>query len=125
MYKQPVTRGEIEEVRGVSVSSDTIRSLLERDWIKVVGHKDIPGQPALYATTNSFLDYFDLKNLKDLPALNEIKDIGEMNAELALDAVLQIEKADRDVTQNETTVKDTHNNNQITYSPLEPSKNDI
>ena len=125
MYKQPVTRGEIEEVRGVSVSSDTIRSLLERDWIKVVGHKDVPGQPALYATTNSFLDYFDLKNLKDLPALNEIKDIGEMNAELALDAVLQIEKADRDVTQNETTVKDTHNNNQITYSPLEPSKNDI
>jgi segregation and condensation protein B len=91
----------------------------------VVGHKDVPGQPALYATTNSFLDYFDLKNLKDLPALNEIKDIGEMNAELALDVVLQIEKADRDVTQNETTVKDTHNNNQITYSPLEPSKNDI
>ena len=125
VYKQPVTRGEIEEVRGVSVSSDTIKSLLERDWIKVVGHKDIPGQPALYATTNSFLDYFDLKNLKDLPALNEIKDIGEMNAELALDVVLQIEKADRDVTQNETTVKDTHNNNQITYSPLEPSKNDI
>ncbi|MFT7267136.1 MAG: segregation and condensation protein B [Porticoccus sp.] len=125
VHKQPVTRGEIEEVRGVSVSSDTIRSLLERDWIKVVGHKDVPGQPALYATTNFFLDYFDLKNLKDLPALNEIKDTGEMNAELALDAALQIEKADSDVTQNEPAVKDMHSNNQITDSPLEPLKNDI
>ncbi len=125
VYKQPVTRGEIEEVRGVSVSSDTIRSLLERDWIKVVGHKDVPGQPALYATTKFFLDYFDLKNLKDLPALNEIKNIGEMNTELTLNAVLQIEKAESDATQNEPAVKDIHNNNQITDSPLEPLKNDI
>jgi segregation and condensation protein B len=120
VYKQPVTRGEIEEVRGVSVSSDTIRSLLERDWIKVVGHKDVPGQPALYATTSFFLDYFDLKNLKDLPVLNEIKNIREMNTGLALDVVLQTEKASSDIIQNESAVKDIGDNNQITDSPLEP-----
>ena len=120
VYKQPVTRGEIEEVRGVSVSSDTIRSLLERDWIKVVGHKDVPGQPALYATTNFFLDYFDLKNLKDLPVLNEIKNIREMNTGLALDVLLQTEKASSDIIQNESAVKDIGDNNQITDNPLEP-----
>jgi|TARA_B110000503_G_C7139246_1_gene410191 segregation and condensation protein B len=120
VYKQPVTRGEIEEVRGVSVSSDTIRSLLERDWIKVVGHKDVPGQPALYATTSFFLDYFDLKNLKDLPVLNEIKNIREMNTGLALDVLLQTEKASSDIIQNESAVKDIGDNNQITDSPLEP-----
>ena len=120
VYKQPVTRGEIEEVRGVSVSSDTIRSLLERDWIKVVGHKDVPGQPALYATTNFFLDYFDLKNLKDLPVLNEIKNIREMNTGLALDVLLQTEKASSDIIQNESALKDIGDNNQITDNPLEP-----
>ena len=120
VYKQPVTRGEIEEVRGVSVSSDTIRSLLERDWIKVVGHKDVPGQPALYATTSFFLDYFDLKNLKDLPVLNEIKNIREMNTGLALDVLLQTEKASSDIIQNESALKDISDNNQITDNPLEP-----
>ncbi|MHA1568375.1 MAG: SMC-Scp complex subunit ScpB [Alphaproteobacteria bacterium] len=83
-YRQPITRGEIEEVRGVSVSSQIIRTLLERDWIKVVGHRDVPGKPALYATTRTFLDYFNLKSLDELPSLAELRDIDAINAELEL-----------------------------------------
>lgn len=70
-YKQPITRGEIENVRGVSVSSNIIRTLVERNWIKVVGHKEVPGRPSLYGTTNEFLDYFSLTNLSQLPELIE------------------------------------------------------
>ena len=81
-YRQPITRGEIEEVRGVSVSSQIIKSLMERDWIKVVGHRDVPGKPALYATTREFLDYFNLKSLQELPTLAELRDIDAINAEL-------------------------------------------
>ena len=83
-YRQPITRGEIEEVRGVSVSSQIIKSLMERDWIKVVGHRDVPGKPALYATTRAFLDYFNLKSLQELPPLSELRDIDAINAELEL-----------------------------------------
>jgi len=83
-YRQPLTRGDIELVRGVAVSSDIIRSLLERDWIRVVGHRDVPGKPALYATTKQFLDYFNLKNLEHLPALSEIKDLTELDPELEM-----------------------------------------
>lgn len=83
-YRQPITRGEIEEVRGVSVSSQIIKSLMERDWIKVVGHRDVPGKPALYATTREFLDYFNLKSLEELPTLAELRDIDAINAELEL-----------------------------------------
>jgi segregation and condensation protein B len=83
-YRQPITRGEIEDVRGVSVSTNIVRTLLERDWVKVVGHRDVPGKPAMYATTRQFLDYFNLKNLSDLPTLAEIRDIDSINAELDL-----------------------------------------
>ena len=83
-YRQPITRGEIEEVRGVSVSSQIIKSLMERDWIKIVGHRDVPGKPALYATTREFLDYFNLKSLDELPSLAELRDIDAINAELEL-----------------------------------------
>ena len=83
-YRQPITRGEIEEVRGVSVSSNIIRTLHEREWIKVLGHKDVPGKPALYGTSREFLDYFDLKSLDDLPTLAEIKDLDKTYPELAL-----------------------------------------
>lgn len=85
-YRQPITRGEIEEIRGVTVSSDMIKSLLERDWIRVVGHRDVPGRPALYATTHDFLDYFDLKSLEQLPTLSDIRDLDKVNAELQLEA---------------------------------------
>jgi segregation and condensation protein B len=83
-YRQPLTRGDIELVRGVAVSSDIIRSLMEREWIRVVGHRDVPGKPALYATTKQFLDYFNLKSLEHLPALSELKDLTELDPELEM-----------------------------------------
>ena len=81
-YRQPITRGEIEQVRGVAVSSNTIQALEEREWIRVVGHRDVPGKPALFGTTKIFLDYFGLKRLEDLPPLSELKDIGELEPQL-------------------------------------------
>ncbi len=81
-YRQPITRGEIEEIRGVAVSSNIIKTLHEREWIRVVGHRDVPGRPAMYATTRQFLDYFNLKSLDQLPALAEIRDLETLNAEL-------------------------------------------
>lgn len=84
-YRQPITRGDIEEIRGVAVSSHIIKTLMEREWIRIVGHKDVPGRPAMFATTRRFLDYFNLKNLDELPTLAEIRDLDSMNAELALE----------------------------------------
>lgn len=81
-YRQPITRGEIEEIRGVAVSSNIIKTLQERDWVRVVGHRDVPGRPAMYATTRQFLDYFNLRNLDQLPPLAEIRDLETLNAEL-------------------------------------------
>ncbi|KGE05342.1 SMC-Scp complex subunit ScpB [Pseudohaliea rubra] len=81
-YRQPITRGEIEEIRGVAVSSNIIKTLQEREWLRVVGHRDVPGRPAMYATTRQFLDYFNLKSLDQLPALAEIRDLETLNAEL-------------------------------------------
>lgn len=81
-YRQPITRGDIEQVRGVAVSSDLIRTLMEREWVRVVGHRDVPGRPALYATTRQFLDYFNLKSLDELPPLGELRDLDEFNAAL-------------------------------------------
>lgn len=86
-YRQPITRGDIEDIRGVSVSSDIIKSLLEREWVKVVGHRDVPGRPALYATTKQFLDYFSMSSLDQLPILSDIKDIEDINPGLGLDVV--------------------------------------
>ncbi len=83
-YRQPITRGDIEEIRGVAVSSHIMKTLMERDWVKVVGHRDVPGRPSLYATTRQFLDYFNLKNLEDLPSLSDIRDLDEMNNVLNL-----------------------------------------
>ena len=76
-YRQPITRGDIEDVRGVAVTTGIIRTLLERDWIRVVGHRDVPGRPAMFGTTREFLDYFGLKKLDDLPPLSEIKDLDD------------------------------------------------
>ncbi len=84
-YRQPITRGEIEEVRGVSVSTNIIKTLLEREWVRVVGHRDVPGKPSLYATTKGFLDYFNLKSLSELPTLAEIRDLDTINQELDLE----------------------------------------
>lgn len=100
-YRQPITRGEIEDVRGVSVSSSIIKTLQERDWIHVVGHREVPGRPAMYATTKQFLDYFSLKNLNELPSLSELRDLSTIGAELQLDLSdipeLQLAPANDDV----------------------------
>lgn len=84
-YRQPITRGEIEDIRGVSVSTNIVKTLLEREWIRVVGQRDVPGKPSLYGTTREFLDYFNLKSLDDLPTLAEIRDLDEINRELDLE----------------------------------------
>ncbi|GAA0852850.1 SMC-Scp complex subunit ScpB [Aliiglaciecola litoralis] len=96
-YRQPITRGEIEDVRGVAVSSHIIKTLTERDWIKVVGHKEVPGRPALYATTKEFLNYFSLKSLADLPPIEQIESLS--------DAMLQ-EQQDEQVEQRLKGVSD-------------------
>ena len=84
-YRQPITRGEIESVRGVSVSTNMVRTLQEREWIRVVGHRDVPGKPALFGTTKIFLDSFNLQNLDDLPTLAEIRDMENLEPELQLE----------------------------------------
>ena len=84
-YRQPITRGEIEDVRGVTVSTSIMKTLLEREWVRIVGHRDVPGRPALYGTTREFLDYFGLKSLDELPTLAELRDIDSLNVELPLD----------------------------------------
>lgn len=83
-YRQPVTRGEIEDIRGVSVTTNIIRSLLERDWIREVGHRDVPGRPAMFGTTREFLDYFGLKKLDDLPELTALTDLESLRIQLEL-----------------------------------------
>ena len=83
-YRQPITRGEIEDIRGVSVSTSIMKTLQEREWVRIVGHRDVPGHPAMYGTTRQFLDYFNLKGLDDLPTLMELRDIDSINAELDL-----------------------------------------
>ena len=86
-YRQPITRGDIEEIRGVAVSSHIIKTLSEREWIKVVGQRDVPGRPSLYATTKQFLDYFNLESLEALPSLRELADIDSLTPELDLSPV--------------------------------------
>lgn len=84
-YRQPMTRGEIEQVRGVAVSTNIVRTLEEREWIRVVGYRDVPGKPALYGTTKAFLDYFKLKSLDELPPLSEVRDMENFDPQLSLD----------------------------------------
>ena len=93
-YKQPITRGDIEEIRGVAVSTNIMRTLIEREWVRVVGHRDVPGHPALYATTGNFLDYFNLRSLDELPSLPEIRELTvgaeKLDMEEELKALLKV-----------------------------------
>mgnify|MGYP003148622660 FL=1 len=106
-YRQPITRGEIEDIRGVAVSSNIIRTLTEREWLRIVGHKDVPGRPAMYATTRQFLDYFGLKTLEQLPPLSEIRDLEEIGREIEqkIQAEIQFEPSsdasDTDAPEND------------------------
>ncbi len=110
-YRQPITRGEIEDIRGVAVSSNIIKPLQEREWIRVVGHRDVPGKPGLYATTRHFLDHFNLKSLNDLPTLAELRDLDEISAELEQTAP---------ATEREN--KQTATNKDVPLSPEPPEK---
>ena len=108
-YRQPITRGEIEEIRGVAVSTNIVKTLQERDWVRIVGHRDVPGRPAMYATTRQFLDYFNLKSLEDLPPLAEIKDLENLSGDLPLEvfsAEISEPEAETD-TDREMPVKST------------------
>jgi len=117
-YRQPITRGEIEQVRGVAVNSAIIKALEEREWIRVVGHRDVPGKPELLATTKAFLDYFGLKRLDELPPLSELKDIGELEPQLpfapAVPAGVDMgsETADADVGSESTSDQETPESDQ-------------
>jgi segregation and condensation protein B len=84
-YRQPITRAEIEEIRGVAVSTHIVKTLTEREWVRVVGHRDVPGRPALFGTTRQFLDYFSLKSLDELPTLADLRDLDKLHPELDLD----------------------------------------
>lgn len=116
-YRQPITRGEIEDIRGVSVSTHIMRTLLEREWVRVVGQRDVPGRPSLYGTTREFLDYFGLKSLDELPTLAEIRDLDVINEELNLQEP-QAEATDKAVDAVETEPADEERQHQHS-TPLE------
>lgn len=97
-YRQPITRAEIEDIRGVAVSSNIIKTLLEREWIRVIGNKDVPGKPALYGTTKTFLDDFNLKSLDQMPTLEQIKDLESQEAKLQVQLELT---TNTDVTETQ------------------------
>lgn len=115
-YRQPVTRGEIEDIRGVAVSSNITKTLMEREWVRIVGQRDVPGKPSLYATTKGFLDYFNLKKLSDLPSLAEIKDFDQINPdlfeELEKKAAAAVEAKKTEQTQEENTEATTNESNE-------------
>lgn len=100
-YRQPITRGEIEDVRGVSVSSNIMKTLSERGWVKIVGHKEVPGRPSLYATTKGFLDYFSLKSLSELPSTNDFIDTQISNELNILDQSMSKEQQSTGLTSPE------------------------
>lgn len=98
-YKQPITRAEIEDIRGVPVNSNVIKILIEREWVRILGHKDLPGKPAILGTTKQFLDYFNLKSLTELPSLLEFKDIQD---QLPLQKTLDLSETFEDIEQIQT-----------------------
>lgn len=117
-YRQPITRGEIEDIRGVTVSSNIVRTLLEREWVRVVGHRDVPGRPAMYATTKQFLDYFNLSSLDQMPPLSEVRDLEEIGREIekTIQAEIEFESPSSDIEKSddeaanasESAANDTH-----------------
>lgn len=121
-YRQPVTRGEIEQIRGVSVSSNIMRTLQEREWVRIIGHRDVPGRPGLYGTTRKFLDYFNLKSLDDLPTLAEIKDIEGLEPELVFnDQISEMTTANESKTPQGDTESDTEESHETDQKGPEPA----
>ena len=113
-YKQPVTRADIEDVRGVAVSSYIIKTLLEREWIRVLGHREVPGRPSLYGTTKEFLDYFGLKSLEELPPLSEIKDLDDINASLNFGDAEASDSSEKQIEEAEVAVSANDDDQSIT-----------
>jgi segregation and condensation protein B len=105
-YRQPVTRGDIEDIRGVSVSSSIIQTLLERDWIRVVAHKEVPGRPGLYGTTKQFLDYFNITALNELPTLQEIQNL-DLSIDEAIDNMQQSMRVESEKQETSEQVSET------------------
>jgi segregation and condensation protein B len=135
-YRQPITRGEIEQIRGVTVNSNIIKALEERDWIRVVGHRDVPGKPELLATTKTFLDYFGLKRLDELPPLSELRDIGELEPQLPFEpaipaAALASDNTDIEAPAPAPTPQDSHpeaaeqHNPVATDTPAQDNDSDV
>ncbi|WP_031432172.1 SMC-Scp complex subunit ScpB [Methylomarinum vadi] len=122
-YRQPVTRGEIEDIRGVSVSSQIVRTLLDREWIRVIAHKEVPGRPALYGTTKQFLDYFNLSSLDELPTMEEIRDSEQDGEPLAATEPTEREKqeatAEAENKESETTSDEAFSKAEADISPPE------
>src|SRR5690554_4107287 len=117
-YRQPITRGEIEDVRGVAVNTQIIKTLLEREWIRVVGYKDVPGKPAMLATTKVFLDYFNLRGLDELPNLAELKGL-QPEPEDDLQQSVQAQSVQAQVATTAETAKNAEpEDNNITFSSL-------
>lgn len=119
-YRQPITRGEIEEIRGVSVSSHIIKTLSEREWVRVLGHKDVPGRPSMYGTTRDFLDYFNLKSLDELPSLADITDLDKLHPELAFEQ--EVAAADENSENSENTTEIPENTDDNPNSSLDNSR---
>jgi segregation and condensation protein B len=114
-YRQPITRAEIEDVRGVTVSPHIIKTLMEREWVRVVGYREVPGKPALLGTTKTFLDYFNLKNLNDLPTLAEIKDLASQEAKLQV----QLELTDTPTATTTDTEENTSSTSESEQTAIE------
>lgn len=117
-YKQPITRAEIEEIRGVTVSTNIMKTLQEREWIRVIGYREVPGKPAIYGTTKEFLDYFNLKSLTELPTLAEFKDLAAQEEQLQVQLALENSKvgpgdSEQIPEEREATVTDTEESNII------------
>jgi len=106
-YRQPITRAEVEEIRGVSASSHHFKTLMEREWIRIIGYRDVPGKPALYGTTKNFLDHFNLKNLEQLPTLSELKDLASQEAKLQVQLELSSQEDTAAITTTETAIEPT------------------
>jgi len=111
IYRQPITRAEIEDVRGVAVSSHIIKTLQEREWIRIVGHKEVPGRPSLLGTTRQFLDYFNLKSLDEMPSLSEIQDIEKLYPEL--DLKIPEENESVEISEEKLEKNSPHNSPQV------------
>lgn len=124
-YRQPITRGEIEQIRGVAVSSQIVKTLLEREWIKSVGHRDVPGRPTIYATTKQFLDYFNLKSLDQLPTLAEVRDLNTISRELNIDLPVDEMSSANDDTLEEGLDQEADLATIVTESSVESLDNEV